>query len=344
MDRPFKWGIIGLGKIAGKFAEDLGTLPDAELFAVASRSIEKAKEFGNRFNAKYHYGSYQELMTNKEIDAVYIATPHAYHFENTIMCLEHKIPVLCEKPLAINSQQVIQMVNAAKANDTFLMEAIWTRFLPTITQVLKWIEQGTIGEIKMIKADFGFKATFDPASRLFNTDLGGGSLLDIGIYPCFLALLLLGKPEQIIASANIGQTQVDESCGFLFKYPQQLAILDSTIKAQTDTVALIYGDKGSIKINSRWHEPTSLTLKIEGEDPRDLFFDYKSKGYSYEAIEVMKCVREGKKESSTLPLSFSVDLMETLDSIRSKAGIYYPKYDNFAPGVKSDEEIKFSKN
>ncbi len=344
MSKVFKWGILGLGKIAGKFAEDLKALPNAQLFAVASRSIDKANEFGERFNVPHRYGSYEEIVKNNELDAVYIATPHVYHCDNTLMCLEHNIPVLCEKPLAINSEQVKRMISLAKFQKTFLMEALWTRFLPTTQKALEWIEEGKIGKVKIVKADFGFKADLDPKSRLFNLDLGGGSLLDVGIYPVFLALLILGKPDQIKAMATIGKTQVDEACSILLKYKNQMAILDSSVTAQTDTVAIIYGEKGSIKFHSRWHEPTSLTLHVYGEEPQDVFFDYPSKGYHYEAQEVMNCIGKGQIESKLLSFDFSLDLMELLDEIRMEAGIYYPKYDNMAKVVKSDEGIRFSKN
>ena len=345
MAKAFNWGIIGLGKIAGKFAEDLQAIPGAKLYAVASRSIKNANEFGERFNVPHRYGAYAEIFKNKNIDAVYIATPHVYHCENTIMCLEHQVPVLCEKPFAMNSEQVRRMVSLARFQKTFLMEALWTRFLPTTLQVLKWIKANKIGKINGLKADFGFQAAYDPKSRLFNPDLGGGSLLDVGIYPVFLSLLVLGKPRQIKAMASLSKSGIDEACAMILKYDKnKMAILDSSIVSDTETTATIFGEKGNIKINSRWHEPTSLTLTMKGKKPKDFFFDFQSRGYHYEALEVMNCLKKGKIESDLLPHDFSLDLMEMLDEIRMEAGIYYPKYDNMTKVVKSDEGIRFSKN
>ena len=325
MEKTFNWGIIGLGKIAKKFAEDLQKTPNTALHAVASRSIEKAKNFANEYEVKHAYGSYESMMTCPDLDAIYIATPHVLHGVNTLLCLQHKIPVLCEKPFAMNTKEVEQMVVAAKENDTFLMEAIWTRFMPTMVKILEVIQNGTIGELVMLKADFGFKAPLDFERRLYNKNLGGGSLLDIGIYPLFLAQLLFGKPSEIKAFAQIGKTGIDENCSMLLRFSQnQHAILDSSILNDTPTVAYIYGTKGRIKIHRRWHESKSFTVFEEGKDPQEFSFDFEGcRGYRFEAEEVMRCVRAGKKESEILPLSFSKDLMELLDNVRKEIGLEY---------------------
>lgn len=345
MSKTFKWGIIGLGRIAHKFAEDLQRIPNATLHAVASRSEEKAKTFAMQFNAPNFFGTYKEIFNCADLDVIYVATPHAMHCENVLMCLEHQVPVLCEKPFAMNSLEVKRMITLAKFQKTFLMEAMWTRFLPTTTKVLELIGKGKIGMVKSIRADFGFKAPFDPHHRLFNQSLGGGSLMDVGIYPVFLSLLLLGKPTSINAIANIGRTNVDENCGMLFKYPNnRMAVLQSSIVTNTGTEAYVFGDKGTIRINSRWHEPTSITLMEEGKDPKDFFFDFDSHGYRYEAEEVMRCLRNEKTESNLMSLDFSLDLIELLDTIRMKAGIYYPKTDDFSEAISAAESINFSMN
>ena len=345
MAKNFNWGIIGLGKIAHKFAKDLQGLKSANVHAVASRSLTKAEAFAKQYDAAHAFGSYEEIINCPDIDVIYIATPHAFHCENTLMCLNNKIPVLCEKPFAMNAAEVRRMIAASKNNNTFLMEAMWTRFLPSIQKTLSIIEKGTIGEVISIKADFGFKADFDPNSRLYNQSLGGGSLLDIGIYPVFLSLLILGRPIGVKAMATIGKTNVDESCGIVLKYTNnKLAILDSTIVAQTATEALIYGEKGTIRINGRWHEPTSITLLLPGKEPKDIFFDYNSNGYSYEAEEVMRCLRQKKLNSPLLNHHFSLDLIELLDEIRMEAGIYYPHDDKFSKNLRPMDDTKFSLN
>lgn len=328
MPKTFNWGIIGPGKIARKFVGDLAQIPDAKLHAVASRSEERARSFASEFSVPNYFGSYEAILNCPDIDAIYIATPHVGHMEYSIQCLNAGIPVLCEKPLAINSAQVAKMIEAAKANDTFLMEALWSRFLPSIKHSLELIEQGTIGNVKGIKADFGFQAAFNPDSRLFDNRLGGGSLLDIGIYPVLLSLLILGKPKKIQAAGHIGTTNIDEECAMIFTYENDaIAQLHSTIRYRTKTEAFISGDLGVIHLPTRWHEAKKMSLLIEGKRPKDIHFDYPEKGYRFEIEEVMKCVRSGKKESSILPLSFSKDLMELLDVVRKEIGLKYPDYD-----------------
>ena len=324
MAKTYNWGIIGPGRIAHKFAQDLDKLPNARLHAVASRSEERARAFALQYGAPHAYGAYEEITTCPDLDVVYIATPHPGHRDNAVMCLQAGIPVLCEKAFAMNSRQVQEMVDAARANDTFLMEALWTRFTPSTTKALELIGHGMIGDVLSVKADFGFRAAYDPNSRLFNPALGGGSLLDIGIYPVFLALLILGKPAEIQAAAHLGATGVDEELGMLFKYTGgQLAHLHSTLRAFTKTEAFIYGERGAIHLHTRWHEPTTLSLILEDRRPQDYRFDYHTNGYSYEAEEVMHCLEHGLKESPLLPLSFSQDLMAVLDGVRGKIGLEY---------------------
>ena len=328
MPKPFNWGIIGPGKIARKFVGDLLQIPDAKLHAVASRSEDRARSFASEFSVPHHFGSYEAILNCPDIDAIYIATPHVGHMEYSIQCLKAGIPVLCEKPLAINSAQVAKMIEAANENNTFLMEALWSRFLPSIKHSLELIEQGTIGKVLGVKADFGFMASFKPDSRLFDNQLGGGSLLDIGIYPVLLSLLILGKPKNIKAVGHIGSTNIDEECAILFTYDNDaMAQLHSTIRYRTKTEAFISGELGVIHLPTRWHESKKMSLIIEGKRPRDIHFDYPEKGYRFEIEEVMKCVRAGKKESSILPLSFSKDLMELLDAVRKEIGLIYPDYD-----------------
>ena len=328
MQKKVNWGILGLGQIAHKFVADLKLIPNATLHAVASTSGERAQNFAAQYDAVHYYGSYEEMMKCPDLDVVYIASRHPHHHENTLLCLKHKIPVLCEKPFAMNGVEVEEMIAASKSNQTFLMEALWTRFLPTTKKVLELIDDDVIGEITGVKADFGFKAKFDESGRLYNQNEGGGALLDIGIYPIFLALLLLGKPEEIKAIASIGQTNVDETCHMLFKYSNnRIANLHASILNETATEAFIYGTKGVIRINSRFHESTSVTLLLNDKEPKDIFFEFLGFGYRYEAEAVMEYLSKDVIEHPLMPHSFSVDLMELLDRVRKEAGIFYPTYD-----------------
>ena len=325
MPDNYNWGIIGPGKIAHKFATGLAATKRGKLHAVASRSIERAKNFAAQYGAPHYYDNYEALMSAPDLDVIYVATPHSRHCEHTLLCLKHHIPVICEKPIAINALQVKKMINAAQENKTFLMEALWTRFLPTTLKVLELIQNGTIGEVHGVKADFGFKPVFNPESRVYDLNLGGGSLLDIGIYPVFLSQLILGKPNSIKAVAKLGATGVDEDCGILLQYDgNKMAQLHSTILSQTKTEAFIYGEKGTIHLHTFWYKPTTITLLLNGERPQDIHFDFSGNGYNYEAEEVMKCLDKNLLESKILPLSFSWDLINLLDAIRQEIGLVYP--------------------
>ncbi|MDP5120365.1 MAG: Gfo/Idh/MocA family oxidoreductase [Spirosomaceae bacterium] len=317
-----KWGIIGIGNIAEKFTQDLATVAGCELYAVASTNLERAQEFAVKHNAGFAFGSYEEIFNAPGLDVVYIATPHVTHAYCTKLCLEKKVAVLCEKPFAMNETEVDSMVKSAKDNDTFLMEAMWTRFLPTTLKTLELVESGAIGEIKTIHADFGFKADFIPERRLFNPKLGGGALLDIGIYPAYLSLLLLGYPSDIEALSIIGSTGVDETTSFVFRYDQNAtAVLNCTILANTNTEAWIYGTKGKIQIHSRFHEGKKVTLFKDDETPVDFEFKRETRGYDFEISEVNRCLNEDLKESPLMPHTMSRKLIHLLDKIRAKAGI-----------------------
>jgi len=323
------WGIIGLGKIARQFADDLRLLPNARLHAVASTSQERADAFATEFGAAHAFGRYEDMIHCPDLDVVYVATPHPFHCENALLCLENGLPVLCEKPFAMNRTEARRMVAAARRNRVFLMEALWTRFIPAMETAIQLVEQGEIGELHTIRSDFGFKMPFDPNSRVFNKSLGAGSLLDLGIYPALLSLTFFGKPEaeHVSAAATFTATDVDESCVFIFQYPAgQLALGHSTIAANTSLGAHLYGTEGTIFLHPRWHHTQKLTIsRYDGrqETTRDLEIPYVGRGYSYEAAHVMECLENGLFESEILPLEFTLDLVETLDVIREKVGLVY---------------------
>ena len=319
-----RWGILGPGRIAHKFAQDLLTLPDAQLYAVASTNQQRAEEFASAYNAPHAFGSYEDLLTLPDLDVVYVATPHIKHHENALMLLRGNIPVLGEKPFAMNSEQVGEMVDTARAKGIFLMEALWSRFMPGIEKALALAQAGAIGRVVSVKADFGFKAPFSPENRLFNKQLGGGSLLDIGIYPLFLAYLILGKPTGVKASAIFGSTGVDEQCGMVLTYASgAIALLDSTLQAKTDCIGLIQGETGQIRIHSRFHETMGITLVRENEEPVEFDFTRTTHGYDYEARHVMQCLAERQTESPLWSLDDSLNLMALLDAVRAEAGIVY---------------------
>ena len=327
--RTYNWGIIGPGKIARKFADDLKRLPNARIHAVASTSAERAAAFAAEYQVEHFFNRYEDIVHCPGLDIVYIATPHMLHCENALICLEHGLPVLCEKPFAMNSAEARRMVSAARKNRVFLMEALWTRFIPAVNHAIELVEQGEIGAVHTVKSDFGFKMPFDPAHRIFNKALGGGSLLDIGIYPALLSLLLFGKPaeENILAAATFTQTGVDESCAFTFQYPgNRLALGHSTVAATLPVEAWLFGTEGTIYLHPRWHHTDRLTVsryEDRHENKRDLHIPYEGWGYSFEAAHVMQCLENEMLESDKLPLDFTLDLVETLDAVRGKVGLEY---------------------
>jgi len=320
--KSYKWGIIGLGKIAHKFAEDLQKVVGAELYAVASRSLEKAEEFAEKFDAEKSYGSYEELAQDPDVDVIYIATPHVFHHENSLLCIKNKKAVLCEKPMGVNAQQVQEMITAAKTENVFLMEALWTHFLPHYQYILNVVETKKFGKLKVLTADFGFEAPFNTEKRLFNKELGGGSLLDVGIYPVFAAMTLLGEPNTIKADATIGKTGVDEDCTISFTYDDAKAELSCTIIKNTNTEAKLIFEEAEILIRSRFHEPTSIFIKSKGkEETRG--FDVETIGYNFEAEHVQKMLSENIIESTVMTHKKSLQLISLLDKIRKEIGLEY---------------------
>lgn len=317
--KTIKWGILGLGKIAHQFVEDLLHVENAELYAVASRSPSKADEFAKRYNAKKAYGSYEDLFKDKEVDVIYIATPHAFHMENTIAAIQSKKAVLCEKPIALNYKQAKQMVNEARAHHVFLMEGIWTNFMPHLEKVIDITSHKTYGNLKQIKAEFCFKPNYNPESRLFNPKLGGGALLDIGIYPVYLSLKLLGIPNEIEAKQIKAETGVDLETKIYFRYSSgATAELLCSFDKTTPGEAFLEYETAKIKLHSRFHETDQMS--ITSKEQTEFFdFNHQYRGFNFEIEHVHKCLLKGLTESPKLPLDFSLTLIKVLDDIQKIA-------------------------
>ncbi|WNH11776.1 Gfo/Idh/MocA family protein [Thalassobellus suaedae] len=321
--KKIKWGIIGLGRIANQFATDLLTIKDAELYAVASRNQEKADDFAKEYSATKAYDSYEALANDPNIDAVYIATPHTLHKENALLCLENGIAVLGEKPFAMDAEEVEEMITKAKEKNVLLMEALWTYFLPHYQFVLKVLENKTYGNLLKVEADFGFQRLYDTNTRLFDKNLGGGSLLDIGIYPIFATLSTLGLPKNIEASATFFENGADSSCNMTFNYDHDVkAHLKSSLLEVLPTEAIFYCEKGIIKINTMFHMPTTVSILIDGkEEIKD--FGYNTIGYNYETIHFNQLIRDGKTESDIMTFEFSRKLIKLLDDVRDIIKLEY---------------------
>lgn len=321
------WGILGCGKIARKFASDLKHVQNAELIAVGARELSTAETFAKEFPAKYRHGSYDELVKNNEVDAIYVATPHGLHHEHTLLCLRNKKAVLCEKAFAINYAQAKEMIDEATRQNVFLMEAFWTKFLPNYQLAKKLIAENKIGKIQSITSTFGFLPVPPVAPRLYDPALGGGSLLDIGVYPIFLALDLLGRPDEIESTMIASSQGTDSQCSMTFKYKSGvLANLFSTFTSNLDTFADIAGDKGRIRLTHRFYSPAAIIEFYPGTpDTKQIVPCEPAKGfgYEYEAQHVTDCLLKGLTESPVLKFSDTLLMMETLDRVRKKAGIVY---------------------
>ena len=329
MAGKIRWGILGPGTIAQKFATGLKAVPDAELTAVGSRSVERANSFADRFNIPQRHDNYRDLADNPDVDAIYVATPHPFHKACAMLCLEAGKAVLCEKPITVDARQAEELIACAREHNQFLMEAMWTRFLPVIVQVREWLADDAIGEPRLLTADHGSRKVLSIETlegRHFNPELGGGGLLDVGVYMIALAYMVFGTPSKITSLAHLGQTNVDEQACILLGYDTgQIANLFCAIRTETPKEARIIGTKGSIHIPRFW-EATSATLAVNGKEPVHIEIPFKENGFEYQTIEVVKCLQEGKLESDVMPLDESLSIVQTMDTIRDQWGLEYPVF------------------
>jgi len=318
-----RWGVLATGGIATKFVDDLKLLPQAELAAVGSRRLESAQEFAKEHGFARAHGSWVDLATDPEVDVIYVATPHTAHHEAAKLCLEAGKAVLCEKPFTMDLPTTRELVDIARANGLFLMEAMWMRTNPAIRRIRDIARSGAIGKITAVTADFGFPAPPDPLHRLRNPVLGGGSLLDLGVYPITFAQLFLGDPEQIRAFGTLSDAGVDETAAMLFSYPNgAVAYLASSIAGDHRNAATVVGTEGRIELPRGFHHPTSFTL-CHGDEAERVEISLRGNGLGYEAEEVMRCLNEGLTESPLVPLDESLAVMATMDTIREQIGVSY---------------------
>lgn len=326
MPDKIQWGIISTGNIARKFASALKILPDANLLAVASRAHNSAQSFAKAFDVPRAYDSYEALADDPDIHAVYIATPHTLHHKNSIMCMRRGKAVLCEKAFAINAREAREMVSVAREEGVFLTEAMITRHVPLLKKVMQWVREGRIGEVRMVRASRCSRGEFPPGARHLNPALGGGSLLDVGVYPISFAFQVFGKPP--VASnglGHIGPEGSDEQGVALLQYDRgEIADLSFALRTNAVDEAYIFGTDGYIKIFDRFAVPTKAVL-VQDEKVVDTIEEaIVGNALNYEAAEVMRCMREGLRESLYMPLEESVQIMEVMDTIRAGWGLRYP--------------------
>jgi predicted dehydrogenase len=325
MSDAIRWGILATGAIARDFAQGLAILPDADLVAVGSRAQETADRFGDEYGVLRRYGSYEALARDPDVDVAYIATPHNLHRDNTLLCLSAGKAVLCEKPFAINATQAEEMISLARGKKLFLMEAMWNRFHPVVLEMGRLLGEGAIGKPRLMVADFGLGTSFDPEGRLFDIQLGGGALLDLGVYPVALASLVFGPPDTVSTHAHLGPTGVDERAGVVLGYEEEgLAVLHTSLLEKTPSEAMIFGEAGSLRVHGPIYRPSALTLSRPGHDDELIQPPVEGNAYNYEAMEVMRCLRAGELESPRMTLDESLSIMLTLDAIRAEWGLRYP--------------------
>jgi len=326
MAKKIRWGIVGTGGIAHAFAKGLSVLPDAKITAVASRSKESAEKFGTEFNVPNRHIGVESIAYDKDVDVVYIATPHPMHKNETISCLEGGKAVLCEKPFAMNISEVMQMITCARKKKLFLMEAMWMYFFPAMEKVRELVSGGAIGEVRLVQASFCFKCEWNPEHRCLNLQLGGGALLAVGVYDIALAQMIYGKePFRISSMAHIGQTGVDEQSSMIFGYENgAMAVLTCAVRTSTLKEAIIYGTDGFIRILPFFWKPDRIIVKTGRDEEKEISFNRLGNGYGYEAAEVMRCLRDGEIESMVMPLDTSIAIMRTMDKIRQQWNLVYP--------------------
>jgi predicted dehydrogenase len=328
MKKKYKWGILAPGKMSAKFTKGLRLLDNVELYAVGSRDLQRSKKFADEYGFKKYYGSYEELAADEAVDIIYIASPHSHHYEHTMLCLNHKKAVLCEKAFALNSYEVSRMISEAARQQVFLMEALWPPFQPIYIKTKEVLQGGEPGKILHLNARFGFQAPYNPLDRKFNLDLGGGSLLDIGIYPVIDVLYFMGVPSEIIAKASFTETGSEDSLSIIFGYEDgRMATVYSSFRTSAGIGCDLLCENGNLFFSRGRDMSQRLNVAINGKENKEYSLLPDGMGYQFEAIEVMKCLDEGKLESNIVPLSFSRDLMKTLDRIRKAAGIVFPGRD-----------------
>ncbi|HMJ70958.1 MAG TPA: Gfo/Idh/MocA family oxidoreductase [Cyclobacteriaceae bacterium] len=322
--KTYNYGIIGPGRIANSFCKALQRSERVKIHGVASRDISRAKDFAKQFGAPKTYSSYEAIAKDPDIDVIYIATPHAFHAEQVLICLRNKKPVVCEKPLTLNHAAAEELVREAQANNTFLLEGMWSRFNPAVRMAKELIEAGAIGEVRHLTADFGFKKEYDPKTRLYALSLGGGSILDVGVYPLFLALFILGKPDEIKTVAHLAPTGADASCGFTLSYKYgATAQLFSSMIVETRKDAEICGTKGSIVIQTPWYKSMGLILSKEGQPDERIALPYPGNGFEFQIDEVTHCLDNKQIESKLMTHEFTLLKARISDEILKQAGVKY---------------------
>ena len=316
-----RWGFLGPGRIAGTVAADLALVDGATPLAVASRSIDRARAFAGEFGFERAYGSYDELLVDPEVDVVYIATPHAQHHAVTSAVLAAGKPALVEKAFTCTLPAATDLVAQARAAHVFMMEAMWTRFVPNVVRLRELLADGVVGQVRQVHADLGFVGPSDPADRLWDPAQGGGAMLDLGVYPVSFAQMVLGTPTSAQVTGTLTPAGVDSEAGMLLAYPGgELALLSCTLLGASPGRALIVGTEGRIVIDPRFHHPHRFVVQREGRPDELVELEPTGRGYAHELQEVDRCIAAGLTESPAMPLDDTLSVMSVLDDALTQLG------------------------
>lgn len=320
-----RWGIVGTGGIASAFVEDLRLLPDAEVVAVGSRHPVRAEDFARRHGLARHHSSYAGVCADGQVDVVYVSTVHPGHHDAAMLAVEAGKPVLVEKPFTMDAAEARSLVAAARSRGVFLMEAMWARFVPHMVRVRQLLAAGVLGDVRLVLADHCQWFEPDESHRLYAPGLGGGALLDLGVYPVSFASMVLGPPSGVTAVADRAFTGVDATTSMLLQHDGGAhAVLSTTLAAVGPNRAAIVGSEGRLEIDSVFYAPTSFTVTMRDGSVERFARPTEGRGLRFEAAEVMACLRQGRLESDVLPLDETVSIMETMDEVRRQIGLAYP--------------------
>lgn len=322
-EQPLRWGIIGPGRIAHAFADALKVVEGAELYGVASRDEVRGRAFAQQYNAPQVYTSYEQLAQDPLVDAIYIATPHRFHHEQALLCLEAGKPVLCEKSLTVNARQAQELITLAQDKKLFLMEALWTRYLPIYQRVRAWLDDDVIGDIKLVRSSFGFRIPRNVEDRLLNPDLAGGALLDMGIYPIAMSQWVCGDPVTFSVHGYLGETGVDEFVAANLQYANgSVAQFVTNFVTNTSNDLTIFGSEGHIRVHPNFWGGTKATLVTEGQE-LTINRPFRATGFEYQIEEAVCCIKAGFIESQVMPHAQSLANIRLIDQMRTQLGLTY---------------------
>lgn len=329
MPQKIRLGILGTGNMARQIARACTHAGNIELLAVASRSAESAQQFASEFELPKHYGSYEALAADPGIDLVYVSTPHSCHRDNSLMCLDAGKAVICEKPFAINAREAAEIIARAREKRLFLMEAMWTRYVPAVIRLRELLAENAIGRVQFMLAGGAFMPEFNPRHYLFRPELGGGVLLDAGVYLVSMASMVFGTPAGILATGSKGKGDIDDHEAILLQHPDEaIASLFVSLRASASPDLTLFGDRGKIYLHPPVFAPRALTLSVKGQPEERIDLAFPGSGYQFELVEAAECILQGRTESAIMPLDETLAIMRTMDVIRQALGVKYPMEDH----------------